>query len=229
MMPIEREVAAMEQESNVEKTPKLDTPQIASGVAVPEKMTYEEFLDWIDEGNWAEWVAGETIPMTAPNTKHQQICGFIFALAKFFVDANDLGDVFSAPYQMKLETQSAGRMPDMLFVARKNRKKLKKNYLDGPADLVVEIISPESRKRDRGDKFYEYEEAGVREYWIIDTDRKQAEFHGLGKDGVYRPLTVDKEGMFRSKTMTGFWFKVDWLWQEPLPSLLDVLKEWKLI
>lgn len=193
------------------------------------KMTYKEFLDWIDEGRWAEWVAGEVIPMGAPNTKHQQLSGFIFAAAKFFVDAKNLGDIFSAPYQMKLENQSTGRMPDLLFVARKNRKRLKKNYLDGAADLVVEIISPESRKRDRGDKYYEYEEAGVREYWVLDADRKQAEFYGLGKDGIYRQLKVDDDGVFRSQVMKGFWLKVDWLWQEPLPSLIDVLKEWKLV
>lgn len=218
----------MAQEINIKQLQKSNLPQ-TSDVAPPNKMTYEEFLDWIDEGRWAEWIAGEIIPMTAPNTKHQQIAGFVFALMKFFADANSLGEVFSAPYQMKLETQSTGRMPDLLFVARKNHKKLKKNYLDGAADLVVEVISPESRKRDRGDKFYEYEEAGVREYWVLDPDRKQAEFYGLGKDGIYRPLMVDEDGLFHSQVIKGFWIKVDWLWQEPLPMLMNVLKEWKLV
>jgi Uma2 family endonuclease len=218
----------MAQEINIEKSQNANPLQV-SDAAPPNKMTYEEFLDWLDEGRWAEWIAGEIILMTAPNTKHQQISRFLVSLTQCWVEAKDLGEVFPAPFQMKLETQSTGRMPDLLFVARKNHKKLKKNYLDGAADLVVEVISPESRKRDRNDKFYEYEEAGIREYWMIDPTLKRTEFYVLGEDKVYRPVSLDENGIFRSTVIKGLWLKVDWLWQEPLPTLMSVLKEWKLI
>jgi Uma2 family endonuclease len=94
---------------------------------------------------------------------------------------------------------------------------------------VVEIVSPDSRGRDRGDKYYEYEQGGVREYWLIDPLRKQADFYQLGEDGLYRTVSADEAGVYRSRVMEGLWIKVDWLWQEPLPELLSVLKEWKLI
>lgn len=95
--------------------------------------------------------------------------------------------------------------------------------------MVVEIISPDSRARDRGEKFYEYEQGGVHEYWLLDPLRKQAEFYGLGDDGIYRLIPIGGDGLFHSRVLEGLWLKVDWLWQEPMPTLLSVLKEWKLV
>ena len=128
---------------------------------------------------------------------------------------------------MKLEKRPSGREPDLLFVSAARLDLLKDMYLDGPADLTVEIISTDSRARDRGEKFYEYEQGGVREYWLIDPIRKQAEFYLLGDDNLYHLAPVGEE--FRSVVLKGLSLKVDWLWQEPLPPLLDVLKQWKLI
>jgi len=93
----------------------------------------------------------------------------------------------------------------------------------------LEIVSPESKARDRGEKFYEYEAAGVGEYWLIDPDRQQAEFYRLGADGHYWLFTADAEGVYRSEVLPGLWLRVEWLWQEPLPKVLDVLREMELI
>lgn len=208
---------------------KAEVQTIPAPVAKPLKMTYEEFLQWADEDIYAEWVDGEVIFMSPVSDKHQDLSGFLEALFRHFVEANGNGTVRSGPFQMKLATRPSGREPDILFVAKENLSRMKKNYLDGPADLVVEIISPESRSRDRGDKFYEYEEGGVPEYWMLDPIRKQAEFYHLGEDRIYRLMPVDENGIFRSRELGGLWLKVDWLWQEPLPTLLSVLKEWKLV
>jgi Uma2 family endonuclease len=92
-------------------------------------------------------------------------------LLNIYVTARTLGVIFTAPYQMRLHQPPRGREPDILFVAQSNLGRITKQYLDGPADLVIEVISPEISGRDRGDKFYEYETAGVREYWLIDPQR----------------------------------------------------------
>jgi Uma2 family endonuclease len=130
---------------------------------------------------------------------------------------------------MKTAPDLPGRSPDLLFVATANLSRLQKTFLEGPADLVVVIISPDSRGRDRGDKFYEYEQGGVREYWLIDRLRKRAEFNQLGEDGLYHLAPIGEDGIFRSAVLPGFWLKVDWLWQDPLPPLLSVLREWCLV
>ncbi|MBI4661184.1 MAG: Uma2 family endonuclease [Verrucomicrobia bacterium] len=100
------------------------------------------------------------------------------------------------------------------------------NYLDGPADLAVEIISPGSRGLDRGEKHFEYELSGVPEYWIVDPQRGETEFYLRDKDGIYRLQVVGSEGIYRSRALPGLWIKVDWLWQRPLPPILTILKEW---
>ena len=101
--------------------------------------------------------------------------------------------------------------------------------MEGPADLVVEIISPESRARDRGDKFYEYEQGGIPEYWLIDPVRQQAEFYQLGADGISRPAPIDDQGRYHSAALPGLWLQVSWLWEMPLPPLLSILKAWELV
>jgi Uma2 family endonuclease len=101
-------------------------------------------------------------------------------------------------------------------------------HLKGPADLAVEIVSPDSRGRDRGDKYYEYEQGGVREYWLIDPIRRHAEFYRLGDDGLFQPMAVTG-GVFHSSVLDGLWLRLEWLWEEPPPSLMTVLREWKLL
>jgi Uma2 family endonuclease len=192
------------------------------------KMTYEEFLAWAEDGSHVEWVDGEVIPMSPVSQRHQLIANFLISLLQFFVEVKQGGRVLSAPFQMKLTTRPSGREPDVMFVAQDRLELLKNAYLDGPADVAVEVISPESQARDRGDKFYEYEQAGVREYWLIDPLRKQAEFYLLGEDGIYR-LAPTSDGVFHSHVLDGLYLKVEWLWQEPLPPLLSILKEWKLV
>jgi Uma2 family endonuclease len=207
-------------------TEPLITPERA---APHGKMTYEEFLAWADEDTWAEWVNGEVIILSPASDKHQDLSGFLSALLRHFIETSQLGIVRFAPFQMKTGPDLPGREPDILFVAREHLHRLRDTYLEGPADLVVEIISRDSRARDRGDKFYEYEQGGVREYWLLDYLRRQAEFYQLGADGIYRLVPVGEDGIYHSTVLEGLWLKVEWLWQEPLPPLISVLREWQLI
>ncbi|MBM3225265.1 MAG: Uma2 family endonuclease [Candidatus Tectomicrobia bacterium] len=195
----------------------------------PGTMTYEAFLAWTDEDTWAEWVDGEVIFLRSASETHQDLADFLTALLRHFTEAHQLGVVRSAPFQMKTGPDLPGREPDMIFVAREHLDRLKHVYLDGPADLVVEIVSPESRSRDRGAKFYEYEQGGVREYWLLDPVRRQAELYSLGTDGIYRLLEVDRDGIVHSLVLPGLWLKVEWLRQEPLPLLLHILRQWGLV
>jgi Uma2 family endonuclease len=105
---------------------------------------------------------------------------------------------------------------------------LKKNHLEGPADLVVEIVSPGSGAIDRGDKYYEYEKGGVKEYWLLDPRRQEAEFYQRGRDGVYQLMPIDK-GVFRGAVLKGLWLQVAWLWQKPQPPTPDIWRKWSKV
>lgn len=219
----------MAQETLTETLPSQTVPKTFSERVPKEQMTFDEFLEWLDEDTWAEWVDGEVTIMSPASIKHQSILGFLQSILRFWIEHHRAGVVFSAPTLMKTETRPSGREPDILFVATQNLSKLRENYLDGAADLVIEIISPESVFRDTQDKFQEYEAAGVNEYWIIDYNRRTANFYDFDESGKYKLLPLSADGKFESRVIEGLWIKTDWLWQEPLPNLMDVLKEWKLV
>lgn len=192
---------------------------------VPTRMTYEEFLAWADEDTLAEWVDGEVI-MTSPASKaHQLLNNFLTQTVGVYVNMRALGVWLSAPFQMRLGR--SGREPDLLFVRHDHAERLKRTYLDGPADLVVEIVSPESAGRDRGEKFYEYQAAGIPEYWLLDPEAQRAEFYQLDAQGQYQFAAPDAEGIYRSAVLPGLWLKVSWLWSPP--PVLDVLRTWGLV
>lgn len=200
--------------SSLLQTPLVSAPQL--------RMTYEEFLAWADEDTLAEWVDGEIIMSSPASRVHQDIAGFLNSIVRIYVTTRNLGVTYSAPFQMKIEN---GREPDLLFVQRDHLQRLQPTYLDGPADLVVEIISPESVGRDRGDKFSEYEAGGVPEYWLIDPIRQWAEFYQLNDEQRYATVFAGKEGVYRSAMLRDFWLRVEWLWQSPLPHPLRALGE----
>lgn len=186
-------------------------------------MTYDEFLDWADEDTLAEWVNGRVVMTSPASLRHQMLAQLLTRVLTGFVEVGRLGIVISAPFQMKLE--QSGREPDVLFVAEAQRDRLRPTYLNGAADLVIEILSPESVGRDRGDKFYEYERAGIPEYWLIDPETQRAEFYQLDGQGRYQLVPADANGIYHSSVLPGFWLEVAWLWLDPLPSVERTLLE----
>ena len=196
------------------------TVPVTTMTAPPAGLTYEEFLDWAPDGTHAEWVEGEIIIMSPACSRHQRLSGFLQFFLTAYAQFHALGEIFSAPLQMRCTPTGPGREPDILFVARENLDRIKANHLAGPADLAIEIISPESRTRDSVDKFREYAEGGVREFWLIDPEKKEARFFFL-VDGAYREIAT-LDGKLASTVMPGLQVKVDWLWSlPPLPSVLS--------
>ena len=179
------------------------------------KMSYEEFLQWADEDTRAEWVDGEVIIHMPPKDIHQATVGFLHRLLGLFVDLFNLGKVRIAPFEIKLRPGGSSREPDILFVAKENLDRLTEDKLIGPADLIVEVISEDSVRRDRDDKFQEYREAGVREYWIIDPrpNKQRADFFRRDEGGAYRLFATEDDERVESQVLPGFWLRPAWLWQ----------------
>lgn len=200
------------------------SPTQAPGRTLPSQpLSYEAFLDWLDEDTGAEWVDGWIELMSPASSQHQDISAFVGTLLRVHAETYSLGKVLTAPFQMKTGPDLAGREPDLLFVAREHLHRLRRTFLEGPADLVVEIIGPESRGRDRGDKFYEYEQGGVREYWLLDPTRNRAEFYARNAEGLYELMPLAGT-VFESQVLTGLRLPTTWLWQDPLPRLRDALE-----
>ncbi|HSZ58032.1 MAG TPA: Uma2 family endonuclease [Tepidisphaeraceae bacterium] len=197
--------------------------------AGPSTLSYEEFLEWDGENQHVEWVDGKAVEMAPVGDLEQDLKGFLLSVMRTFVNYYDLGVVRDDPFQMKTGPDLPGRAPDIMFVAKANSSRIRKSHLDGPADLVVEISAPGSRRVDRHDKFSEYEQGGVQEYWLLDAQRRRAEFYHRGIDAKFHLLAAKDDGTFHSIMIAGLWIRLEWLWQKPLPSEIAVLKEWGLV
>jgi len=191
-----------------------------------EYMSYEDFLDFCDEDTLAEWVDGKIERYSPASDMHQDMVRWLTSVLCIYVEVKDLGVLRPAPFQMKTGRDLPGREPDIIFIRKENQGMLKRAYLDGPADLAIEIVSEESLLRDRGEKFAEYEIGGVKEYWVLDPELKRADFFVL-REGRYERRVEDEQGIYHAEAIQGFWIKVEWLWN--LPPVLDALRELGLI
>jgi Uma2 family endonuclease len=195
-----------------------------------QRMSFEQFLTTdFGEGARVEWVNGEVVHMAPVSNEHADLQSLLNSLIRSFADAQRLGDVRCEPFVMKLGKDLPGRSPDVMFIAAANRSRLKKAALFGPADLVIEVVSPDSRKRDREQKYSEYQQGGVNEYWIIDPAKKIADFFALDASKKFQKIALDADRIFRSRVLPGLWLRVDWLWGSPLPSTVSILRQWGIV
>lgn len=191
------------------------------------RMTYDEFLNWDGESQHVEWIDGEVIEMAPISDAHQYLGAFLIALIGSFVESRKLGRVLYDPFQMKTGPDLPSRAPDIMFVANKNVSRIEANRLVGPADLVIEIISPGSGATDRGDKFDEYEAGGVREYWLLDPHRGEAQFFRRSR-GVFRQA-FPQDGAYESAALRGFTFNLLWLDANTRPSIIAAQRQLGLV
>ena len=191
-------------------------------------ITYEEFLEWDGDNQHVEWVEGEVIPLSPVSYMHTNIVSFLNAAIRTYVDAHQCGVVLLEPFNMKTGPDLPGRAPDIIFVDNSHMDRLERNHLRGPADLVIEVVSPDNPRRDRVEKLAEYEAGGVREYWLIDPQVNEALFYTLGPNGRYSAAELDGS-VYHCKVIAGLWINRDWFFKTPLPSTLDVIKWWGLV
>lgn len=188
-------------------------------------MTFDEYLALDQEAGLVEWVNGEARLYMSANNKHQMIALFLSTLLRLFAEVTGSGVVRTGPYAMRPRPGMPAREPDVLFVRSEHAARITQDYLDGPADLVIEIISPDSTIRDSQEKFLEYESSGIPEYWLIDArpGRQAASFYQL-RDGRYVPIPVDDAGYYTSAVLPGFRLQVDRLWDDE-PAVMPALQE----
>ncbi len=108
-------------------------------------------------------------------------------------------------------------------MARTNAHRLRPGSLDGPPDLVIEIVSPDSVERDWRQKYADYEAAGITEYWIVDPLQEVLQPYRLSAAGRHEPI-APRNGLYHSTVAPGFALDPAWLWQDPLPDEVAILR-----
>jgi Uma2 family endonuclease len=184
-------------------------------VAQYPRMTYEEYQDDPAIDEHTEWVAGEVVTMMSVSRVHAELQMFLVEILQSYLRRSGVGRLYVDPFQMKVAPDLNGRAPDIMLVRNDHLGRLKDKHLEGPADLVIEIVSPGTEGIDRGDKFVEYEQGGVPEYWILDPLREIAEFYRLDAAGIYRAANADADGVYESLALDGLRLHTEWFWERP--------------
>jgi Uma2 family endonuclease len=203
--------------------PITDLGPPAGGKPPPErKLSEEEFLAWCNEDVKAEWVDGQVIMMSPANLRHVNLTAFLLSVMRIWVEDRDLGVVLGPEFMTRLSPRSR-RVPDLMFLAKERLQNLRPTHLEGPPDLAIEIVSPDSVVRDWREKYYDYQAAGVREYWVIDPANQCVDAYQLA-NGDYQRLKHD-QGRIASTVIAGFRLPEEWLWRTELPKVRDALQE----
>lgn len=174
--------------------------------------TYEDYVRLPDDGKRYEVIRGVLYVSPAPIPLHQYVHSRLFVLLTRFVDENRLGVVLGAPMDVRLPLRIGDPVqPDLVFLRTGNqpRWEVDSNFSGSP-DLVVEILSPSTARRDRKIKHSAYREAGIPEYWIVDPRARTIEVFSLNEDGSrYDELCRGgEEGVVHSKVLSGLEVRV---------------------
>jgi Uma2 family endonuclease len=132
------------------------------------KLTYDDYLLFPDDGRRHELIDGEHYVTPAPSLRHQEISKRLFLALSDYLRARPLGQLFYAPVDV-VPTEVDVVEPDLLYVSNEHTAILG-DPVRGAPDLVIEIVSPGSRRTDEVVKRKLYERVGVREYWVVDPE-----------------------------------------------------------
>jgi Uma2 family endonuclease len=186
--------------------------------------TFDEFCDLVPEGQKADLINGVIYMASPDNLEHHRINKWLAWLVEsFLMETETGGEIFGYRIAFRLNLSNSPE-PDLGFLKASRLHLAKRGYIDGPPDWVVEIVSPDSVERDHISKRRQFEEAGVPEYWIIDPLKEKVTCLRLGKNGLYRTVRI-KKGIIECLAIPGFWLRVNWLWERPLPGKKKVLAE----
>ena len=171
------------------------------------RFTYEDYLRLPDDGKQYQIVGGELYMSPAPVPYHQRILLNLSMVLQHFVAERDLGSVWIAPCDIVLSDEDVVE-PDLFFISKEREDIVGDTYIEEAPDLAVEILSPSTSKLDRTIKMRLYERSGVREYWVVDPERKRIEVLNLTDRGYLRAGIYGAEEHLESVLLNGLMVNV---------------------
>lgn len=157
------------------------------------KLTYDDFLLFPDDGKRHELIDGEHYVTPSPNTKHQQVSGNIHFLVRAWLQEHPVGRVFYAPFDVVFSNFDVVE-PDLLYLSNERMAEVvTPQHVRGAPNLVIEIGSPGTRRRDETVKKRLYERSGVDEYWVVDPETDVVRVYRRERDGFGRVSELSLE------------------------------------
>lgn len=187
-------------------------------IAVAKKWSYAEFreMDFPEfDGTTYELINGEIVARNSPTWEHQQVVTNLIYWIKSHLMATKIGKVLAAPLDVVLDDRNAPQ-PDVLFI-RTDRLFILDNrdkVVHGAPDLVVEVLSPTSIRRDRSVKMKIYEQFAVREYWLVDPKNQSIEVYQMQANRYEMTAFAAENGLIQSSVLEDFELEVSLIFQD---------------
>jgi Uma2 family endonuclease len=174
------------------------------------KLTYHDYLLLPEDGKRYEILEGDLYMTPAPTPRHQLIVTRLNHVLMTYLDTHAIGTLLTAPTDVLLSDTDIVQ-PDLLFVREGGAAAITDKNIQGPPDLVVEILSPATAARDRELKRKRYEHFRVGEYWLIDPDANTLEILVLSGDRYTRHALVTRPVQATSPLFPGFTLDLGWI------------------
>jgi Uma2 family endonuclease len=174
----------------------------------PVRLTYKDYLDIPEDGRRHEILDGEHFVTPAPSRRHQAVSIRLSSILHLFVDEHGLGEVYAAPFDVVLSNHDIVE-PDVLFVSAQRLSHMTEGNFQGAPDLVVEILSPGTRRVDLGLKLERYEAFGVLEYWLVDPDGETVTVHRLEEGGFGKAVALDADDVLTTPLLPGLKLRLE--------------------
>jgi Uma2 family endonuclease len=166
------------------------------------KLTFADYLLFPDDGLRHEIIDGEHYVTPSPATRHQRIAGNLHYLIRGYLENHPIGEVFMAPFDVLLSNFDIV-VPDLVYVSRQRAHLITLENLQGAADLMIEILSPSTRRRDERLKRELYERVGVEEYWLIDPERDAIEVFRRVEGAFEKPVQYMLDQILKTELLPG--------------------------
>jgi Uma2 family endonuclease len=170
------------------------------------RLTYDDFLLFPDDGKRHEIIDGEHYVTASPASRHQVLLGRLYFEIELYLRQHPrTGQVFLSPLDVVFTRWDVVE-PDLLFVADDQRDILTEKNVQGPPALVVEILSPSTRKTDEQAKRLLFDRGGVREYWLVDPELDSVRVFRRQGDGSFplaAGLTREQHDVLATPLMPG--------------------------
>jgi len=169
--------------------------------------TERDYFNLPESNRIIELSEGRLIISPSPTPRHQEISSNLFLIIATYVKSNKSGKVCYSPIDIRL-WEGKIRQPDIAFMGNEHLDRITEEFWGIP-DLIIEILSEGNIKVDKEDKYFEYQKAGVLEYWIVDTFQQSIEIFNL-ENGVYALSGKWSAGdVAHSKALAGLQFNID--------------------
>jgi Uma2 family endonuclease len=132
-----------------------------------------EVYKMLPEGTLAELIEGKIYMSPSPMRRHQRVVTLLGGRLAVYAEENQLGEVYVSPFDVYLDETNNAVQPDIIFVSTANLS-IVGDHIHGVPDMLIEVLSPGNQMNDLKIKKNLYQKAGVREYWIIDPNTKEA-------------------------------------------------------